>query len=45
MTTTTTSPPCTTTPDTTGAIFSFATATIALTYTRYSYGFTASDSS
>ncbi|CAF4049426.1 unnamed protein product [Rotaria magnacalcarata] len=44
-TTTTTSPPCTKTPDTTGAIFSFATANIALTYTRYSYPFTASDSS
>ncbi|CAF1943733.1 unnamed protein product [Rotaria magnacalcarata] len=44
-TTATTSPPCTKTPDTTGAIFNFATATIALTYTRYSYPFTASDSS
>ncbi|CAF2103255.1 unnamed protein product, partial [Rotaria magnacalcarata] len=44
-TTTTTSPTCGKNPDTTGAIFSFATANIALTYTRYSYPFTASDSS
>ncbi|CAM4893490.1 unnamed protein product [Rotaria socialis] len=42
---TTTSPPCTKTPNVAGAIFSFSTASIPLTYTRYSYGFTASDSS
>ncbi|CAM2721722.1 unnamed protein product [Rotaria socialis] len=44
-TTATTSPPCTKTPNVAGAIFSFSTASIPLTYTRYSYGFTASDSS
>ncbi|CAF5014807.1 unnamed protein product, partial [Rotaria socialis] len=43
--TATTSPPCTKTPNVAGAIFRFTTANISLTYTRYSYGFTASDSS
>ncbi|CAF3365914.1 unnamed protein product [Rotaria socialis] len=44
-TTATTSPPCTKTPNVAGAIFRFTTANISLTYTCYSYGFTANDSS